>query len=97
MTTLADLHAHRDDILRLAREHGARAVRLFGSVARGEDAPNSDIDLLVEWEDRASLSDWVGFQQDVEALLGRRVDIVSAKSLHWYIRERVLAEARPLP
>lgn len=97
MSILADLHAHRDDILRLAHEHGARNVRVFGSAAREEDTPGSDLDLLVEWGEEASLSDWVGFQQDVERMLGRRVDIVSEKALHWFIRDRVLAEARPLP
>ncbi|MBF0304493.1 MAG: nucleotidyltransferase family protein [Alphaproteobacteria bacterium] len=97
MGTLDRLHAHRDDILRLAAEFGARNVRVFGSVARGEDTATSDIDLLVEWGEHASLADWAGFQQEVARVLGRDVDVVSEASLHWYIRDKVLAEARPLP
>lgn len=65
-------------------------------MARGEDTVESDVDLLVEWQDWVSLSDWAGLQQDLENLLGRRVDIVSEKTLHWYIRDKVLAEAKPL-
>jgi predicted nucleotidyltransferase len=97
MATLDRLHAHRDDILSLAARFGARDVRVFGSTARGEDGDDSDVDLLVAWNEGASLTDWVGFQQEVELLLGRRVDVVSEASLHWYIRDKVLAEALPLP
>ena len=55
------------------------------------------MDLLVEWSETASLTDWVGFQQEVERLLAVKVDVVSERALHWYIRDRVLAEARALP
>jgi uncharacterized protein len=96
MDAFARLQANRSEIHRLAAEFGARNVRVFGSVARGEDTPDSDIDLLVSWDDRASLTDWSGFRQELETLLGRRVDVVSEASLHWVIRDRVLAEARPL-
>lgn len=97
MGTLDRLRAHREDILGLAARFGVAEVRVFGSVARGEDAEGSDVDLLVRWGDGASLTDWAGFQQEVEHLLGRPVDVVSEVSLHWYIRDKVLAEARPLP
>ncbi len=97
MGKLASLHAHRDELLRLAALFGARDVRVFGSVARGQDGADSDIDLLVRWDDGASLTDWAGFQQEAERLLGARVEVVSEASLHWYIRDRVLAEAQPLP
>jgi hypothetical protein len=96
MGALASIHDHKDAILRLAEQFGARRVRVFGSVARGDDTADSDIDLLVLWGDQTSLTDWAGFQEEVEQLLGRNVDVVSETSLHWYIRERVLAEARPL-
>ena len=87
----------RDEILRLADKHGAMNVRIFGSVSRGEAGPDSDIDLLVEW-DMARISPWGGAGLDVELeqLLGRRVDIATENSLHWYIRDRVLKEAVPL-
>jgi predicted nucleotidyltransferase len=96
MGALASILNHKDAILRLAEQYGAQRVRVFGSVARGDDTASSDIDLLVLWGDRTSLTDWVGFQEDVGQLLGRNVDVVSEKSLHWYIRDRVLAEAQPL-
>ena len=97
MGALASLRDHRNEILHLAESFGAGDVRVFGSAARGEDGENSDIDLLVTWSASASLTDWAGFQQEVERLLGRHVDVVSEKSLHWSIRDKVLAEARPLP
>ncbi|CAA7624912.1 MULTISPECIES: nucleotidyltransferase family protein [Magnetospirillum] len=97
MGNLDRLRAHRDEILSLASRFGARNLRVFGSVARDEDNPSSDIDLLVEWSDQASLTDWVGFQQEAERVLGTRVDVVSEASLHWYVRDKILAEARPLP
>jgi len=92
----AVLHEQRDRILELALQHGARNVRLFGSVVRGEAQPNSDIDLLVDLGE--PLSPWfpVGLIQDLEALLGHKVDVVTEKSLHYFIRDRILDEARSL-
>ena len=87
----------REEILRLAEKHGAFNVRVFGSVARGEAGPDSDIDLLVEW-DLTRISSWGGVGLDIELreLLGRDVDVASEEDLHWYIRDRVLKEAMPL-
>lgn len=84
---------HRDEILRLARAHGARKLRLFGSVARGDDRSDSDLDLLVEMEPGRSLVDHVALKQDLEGLLGRDVDVVTEQSLHPRLRDRVLREA----
>ena len=89
------LKTKREDILRLAVKHGARNVRLFGSVARGEAGPSSDVDFLVEMEEGRSVFDLVGFWQDLEALLGRKVDVVEPEGLHWFIRDKVLDEAVP--
>lgn len=86
-------HEHRTEILQLAREHGAYNVRLFGSVARGEDQPDSDLDLLVEMEPGRSLLDHIALKQDLEDLLGREVDVVTEASLHPRLRDRVLREA----
>lgn len=83
----------RQEIIHLAAKHGAHNVRVFGSAARGEAGPSSDIDLLVELESGRSLLDHVALVQDLEALLGRRVDVVTERSLHWYIRDRVIEEA----
>jgi len=84
----------RQAVLELAEKHGARNIRVFGSVARGEAGPDSDIDLLVEW-DMARILAWGGARLDIELrrLLGRHVDITTENGLHWYIRERVLQEA----
>ncbi|RAU22860.1 hypothetical protein CU669_05610 [Paramagnetospirillum kuznetsovii] len=97
MGALASLHRHREEILRLAETFKARDVRVFGSASRGEEREDSDVDFLVAWEEQASLTDWAGFQQELERLLGRKVDVVSEASLHWYIRDKVLSEACPLP
>lgn len=91
-----DLQDRRKEILEIATRHGARNVRLFGSVARGEDHPKSDVDLLVEMAPDRSLLDLVGLGQDLEELLGRKVDVLTDTSLHPALREQVLAEARPL-
>lgn len=84
----------RDEILRLADKHGATNVRVFGSVARGQAGPESDLDLLVDW-DYSRISSWggVGFELEIQDLLGREVDVVSEKWLHPRLRDRVLAEA----
>jgi hypothetical protein len=83
--TLADLRARRDDILRLAAQHKAYNVRVFGSVARGDSKPASDVDLLVTFEKGASLYDLSGLWQDLEELLGHSVDVVSE---HRHMKER---------
>ena len=86
----------RENILRIASRYGAGNIRIFGSMARGQANEKSDLDLLVEFEPGRSLLDHVALVQDLEELLGRKVDVVSEKALHWYIRDRVLHEARPL-
>ncbi|MBI2908228.1 MAG: nucleotidyltransferase family protein [Chloroflexi bacterium] len=88
------LKSKREEILRIAAAHGARNVRVFGSVARGEAKESSDIDILVEWEPGRSLLDHVALMQDLEDLLGTKVDVVTRDGLHWFIRDRVLAEAK---
>ncbi len=86
----------REDILRIAAQHGAHNVRVFGSLARGEARPDSDVDLLVELEPGRSLLDLGGLLMDLQDLLGREVDVVTVKGLRDRIRVRVLQEARPL-
>jgi predicted nucleotidyltransferase len=90
------LKAKREDILRIAAKHGARGVRVFGSVARGEASAGSDVDFLVEFEPGRSLFDHAALLLDLEQLLGREVDVVTNRGLRSRIRERVLAEAVPL-
>ena len=96
MVTLNTLRLERRaDILRLAAMRGGRDVRVFGSVARGDNGENSDVDFLVEFEVGRTLLDLIGLKLDLQDLLGATVDVVTPNSLR-YIRERVLAEAQPL-
>jgi predicted nucleotidyltransferase len=90
------LQQKREEIFRISARHGARNIRLFGSVVRGESGPDSDIDFLVDLEKGRSLLDLGGLLMDLQQLIGRRVDVVTEKGLHWYIRDRILKEARPL-
>ena len=90
------LKEKRQDILRIAAQHGAYNVRVFGSVVHGEAGPDSDVDFLVEMGPDRSLFDLGGLLMDLQALLGREVDVVTEKALHWYIRDRVIQEAQPL-
>jgi hypothetical protein len=90
------LKSKREDILRLAARRGAHNVRIFGSVARGEAGPASDVDFLVELEPGRSLLDLGGLLMELQEMLGHPVDVVTEKALHWYIRDKILAEAKPL-
>ncbi len=96
MTSLQLLQDRKEDIQRIAAKHGAYNVRVFGSVARGEAGPESDIDLLIERG--ATTSSWfpAGLVLDLEELLGRRVEVVTEKALNPYLRDHVLREAVPL-
>lgn len=91
------LQQKRAEILAITDRHGAYNVRIFGSVARGESNPNSDIDFLVDY-DLSKVSPWFpgGLLADLEELLGHKVDIVTEKGLHQLIKESVIDEAVPL-
>ncbi|MGD0092801.1 MAG: nucleotidyltransferase family protein [Planctomycetota bacterium] len=86
----------RDEVLRIAAKHGAYNVRVFGSVARGDARPDSDVDFLIQAGPHRTFFFPGGLVADLEDLLGRKVDVVTEKALHWYIRDRVLKEAIPL-
>jgi len=90
---LRELQANRKKILEIAARHGAGNVRVFGSVARGESVPASDVDVLVDLEPNRSLFDLGALLEDLKTLLGCRVDIVTEKGLRARIRDRVLREA----
>ena len=96
MTTLEKLRSRRDELLAIAACHGATDVRVFGSVARGEDADRSDVDFLVRMEKGRSLLDMVALQESLEDALSRPVDVVSESGVFHYLRQRILSEARPL-
>ena len=93
---LDNLVRNKEDILAIARRYHAANVRLFGSVARGEDQEESDIDLLVDFLPGSTLLDQVGLMQELSSKLERRVDVVSARALNKHLRQRVLNAAVPL-
>ncbi|MBI4865176.1 MAG: nucleotidyltransferase family protein [Candidatus Riflebacteria bacterium] len=93
---LHDLRARREEILCIARRHGARHVRVFGSIAREESDAGSDVDLLVTLESGRSIFDLGGLLMDLQELLGCDVDVVTEKGLKPRIRDRVLSEAQSL-
>ena len=93
---LDSIRRGRTDILRLTDRYGASNVRVFGSVARGDARPGSDLDLLVEFAAGRSLLDLIGLELDLRDLLGSHVDVATVASLKDRIRSRVLTEAVPL-
>ena len=90
---ISELRQKREQILDLARRHGATRVRVFGSVARGDAGPGSDLDFLVDMEPGRSLMDQGGLLMDLRELLGCKVDVVTEPGLRDRIRQRVLQEA----
>jgi hypothetical protein len=92
----AQLAAKKPRIEALAKKRGLRNLRVFGSVARGDADDASDVDLLVDAEKGTSLLDLIGFQRELQELLGRKVDVVTPAGLPPEIRSRALAEATPL-
>lgn len=95
--TLEELRrTRREQVLRVAAKHGARNVRIFGSAARGEDSPESDIDVLVDLDPDRTLMDLGGLLMDLRELVQVRVDVATEEMLRPEIRQSVLADAIPL-
>jgi uncharacterized protein len=92
----AALLEKKKDILKIAAKHGARNIRIFGSVARGEARSDSDVDFLVDMEPGRTLFDLGGLLMDLRDLLGLQVDVVTEQGLKARIRHRVLKEAELL-
>lgn len=79
-------------IIDILRKNGVKRAALFGSIVRGEMTDESDVDLLVEFENRASLLDLSGLKIELEDALNRRVDVLTYRSLHPLLKDRILAE-----
>jgi predicted nucleotidyltransferase len=96
MNVAAQVLALREDILRIAARHGAGNVAVFGSVARGQDGPDSDLDLLIDIV--GETTPWFpgGLVAELEELVGRRVQVVIRRSISPLIRDSVQREAVPL-
>ncbi|MDJ1170174.1 nucleotidyltransferase family protein [Roseofilum sp. BLCC_M154] len=91
------LQEKREQILEIAAKHGAFNVRVFGSVARGEETEESDIDFLIDYDSTRTTA-WFpgGLLMDLQDLLGRRVDVLTEDGISALIKDRILAEAQPL-
>ncbi len=96
MGTSEILKNRREEILRIAAKHGVRRIRVFGSVARGEARPDSDVDFLIEVGPTHSSFFPGGLVSDLEYLLGRRVDVVEPEGIYPPLKEAILKEALPL-
>jgi len=92
----ARLRHGRGRLLAAARRRGIRTIRVFGSVARGDARPGSDVDLLVELEPGRTLLDLAGFRRDAQKIVGLDVDVVTSETVQPKFRDAVLSEAVPL-
>ncbi len=90
------LKDQREEILRIASRHGASDVRVYGSAARGELRPESDVDFLVTLEKGRTLLDLSALRIELEEALGRPVDVTTEGAVYWLLRRRILKEARAL-
>ena len=84
---------NREGLAAVCRRHDVRILKIFGSAARGEDRPDSDVDFLVEFEGKKSLLDLAGLEIDLKEFLGRDVDVLTEPALSPYLRDRILASA----
>lgn len=96
-TTISQrLRLLKPDVLAVARRHGASNLRIYGSIAKGQEYNGSDLDLLVDLSADQTLLGWIRLRQELEDLLGCPVDVTEAETLHPLIRSEILAQARPL-
>jgi len=96
MSGLEQIKERAPAVRSMAARHGARNIRIFGSVVRGEDGKDSDVDLLVDMDDDRSLLDLVAVERELRQLLNRQVDVVVDGGVSPYLRDRIFAEAIPL-
>ena len=96
MALREDLLRQRTAIRQIAARHGASNLRVFGSVARGEERPDSDVDLLIDLAEDRGFDDYLALAEELEHLLHRKVDLVLARSLSPHFRPYIEADARPL-
>jgi len=90
------LHTKRGEILEIGRRYGAHDLRIFGSVARGDQTENSDLDIIVRFDPGRTLFDQGGFLMELQELLGVKVDVISEGAMRPRFREHVMKEAVPL-
>ncbi len=93
---IGEVKAKREDILNIAKKHGAYNIRIFGSVVRGEAKQDSDLDVLIELEPNRSLFDHAALMVELQEIMNCKVDVVTEKGLRARIRENILKEAMPI-
>lgn len=86
------IHDNKKQILRIANKYGVVMIKVFGSVARGEEKSDSDIDFLVKFEEGRTLFDLIAFKNELEYLLNRKVDVVTEDALHWTLKDQIISE-----
>ena len=96
MSIMDELRRKRDAVMEVAARHGASNLRVFGSAVRGEERSDSDVDLLVDFAEDRGFDDYLALAEELESLVGRRVDLVLARSLSPHFRPFIEAEARHL-
>ncbi len=96
MALLEDLYSQRELLLAIAARHGASNVRLFGSVLRHEERPDSDVDLLIDMAEDRGFGNYLALVEELESVLSRRVDVVIERSLSPHFRPYIESEAKPL-
>jgi len=96
MPAIKEILNKREQIISLAKQNKIQNVKLFGSVLREEDNPDSDIDFLVECSDDCSLFDIIFLKYALEEFLGRQIDVVTLDSIHWTLRDKILQETKPI-
>jgi len=87
---------HNEQVVALFKKYHVKTLRMFGSVARGDSHPDSDIDLLVTFSQPVSLLQMVSFERELSFLVGKKIDLVTPKSISKYLKSRILAEAKPI-
>ncbi len=87
---------NRNAIKEIARRYNATNIRVFGSMARGDADPDSDVDILADLDTNTSLLDRIAMTQEIEDLLGRKIDLVTPDKLHRIIKDKIIKEAVPL-
>lgn len=96
MPLLESLLDKRAELIAAARRHGASNIRLFGSVVRGEETQSSDVDLLVDLSEERGFDDYLALAEELEALIGRKVDLVTSRGVSPFLRPLIEREALPL-
>jgi len=84
---------NRNAIKEIARRYNATNIRIFGSMARGDASPDSDVDILADLDTNTSLLDRIALSQEIEDLLGRKIDLVTPDKLHRIIKDKIIKEA----